>query len=96
MCCSALTLTHCWCTQQSITPLPHTHTHTHREARWLVATCWNAGLARLRLGDKGGAAPYLRSGLAMLRHAGGGWGGADRGAMEAVAAEACGAAVVVA
>jgi hypothetical protein len=58
-----------------------------REARWLLATCWNAGLSRLRAGDRRGAAPLLKAGLALQRHAAG-WGAADRGAMERVAAEA--------
>lgn len=66
---------------------PHANTLPRSEARWLVATCWNAGLARLRLGDRPGAAPYLRSGLAMLKRAGGAWGGVDRPAMEGVLAE---------
>jgi hypothetical protein len=64
--------------------------YPEREARWLVATCWNAGLARLRAGDKRAAAPLLGAGLALQRHVPW-WGAADRGAMERVAAEAGGA-----
>jgi len=92
LCLITHSLTH-WCTALShpIHPIPPTAppvTH-HREARWLVATCWNTGLDRLRIGDRRTAAPFLRTGLDMMRHVGGGWGvGADRGAMERVAAEA--------
>ncbi|KIY95146.1 hypothetical protein MNEG_12815 [Monoraphidium neglectum] len=60
--------------------------YPEREARWLAASCWNAGLARLRRGDRGGAAPLLRLGLDMLRHLPR-WGAPDRAAMEELAAE---------
>jgi hypothetical protein len=74
---------------------PPQKTTKTREARWLTATCWNAGLARLRRGDAAGAAPLLRCGLDLLRHCPR-WGAADAGAMagvlRAAEAEAGGAA----
>ena len=81
----------------SYTCMPRNRKHP-REARWLAGSCWNAGLARLRAGDKATACRYLQAGLAMTRHLPR-WGAPDRAAMERLAAEEAGlpvAAVAVA
>lgn len=66
-----------------------------REARWLAGSCWNAGLARLRAGDKAAAGRYLAAGLAMARRLPR-WGALDRAAMERLAAEVAGPAAAAA